>query len=138
MAAAEGARPAVFLATIGAAAAFTARSMFAKNLFAVAGIETRTGPVTSDPTEIAAAFAADGATVACICSTDDAYAEAGAAVADALVAAGSRRTYLAGKPKDLPVDVMESLTAAGVTHTIGAGADLFATLSDLVDFLGVA
>jgi len=131
-AAAGGSRPAVFLATVGTPAAFTTRAMFAKNFFEVAGIETRSGPVTSDPAEIAAAFAADGASVACICSNDATYADTGAAVAGAL-AAGAGRIYLAGKPKDL----VEALTAAGVTHTISAGADVFAALSDLVEFLGV-
>ena len=133
-AAAAGTRPAVFLAAVGAPAAFTTRAMFAKNFFAVAGIETRTGHVTSDPSEIAAAFAADGATVACICSNDNAYGETGVAVAAALVAAGAARVYLAGKPKDL----MDSLTAAGVSHTISAGTDVFAALSDLVEFLGIS
>jgi methylmalonyl-CoA mutase len=133
-AAAGGSRPAVFLATIGTPAAFTARAMFAKNFFEVAGIETRSGPVTSDPVEIAAAFAADVASVACICSTDDTYADRGVAVAGALAAAGAGRVYLAGTPKDL----IGTLTAAGVTHTISAGADVFAALSDLVEFLGVA
>ena len=131
--AAGGIRPAVFLATIGSPAAFTARAMFAKNYFEVAGIATRTGPVTSDPQEIATAFTADGASVACVCSTDGTYAETGAAVAEALADAGAGRVYLAGKPKD----IIDSLTAAGVTHTIGAGDDVFASLSDLVEFLGV-
>jgi methylmalonyl-CoA mutase len=132
-AAAASGRPAVFLATIGTAAAFTTRAMFAKIFFAVAGIATRTGPATSDPAEIAAAFTSDGATVACICSSDAAYAEAGAAVAAALVAAGARRVYLAGEP----ADVIDSLTAAGVSHTIRAGTDVFAALSDLAGFLEV-
>jgi methylmalonyl-CoA mutase len=132
-AAARGSRPAVFLATIGTPAAFTARAMFAKNVFEVAGIETRNGPVTSDPAEIAAAFATDAASVACICSGDATYTDNGAAVAEALATAGAGRIYLAGKPTDL----IEPLTAAGVTHTISAGADIFAALSDLVGYLGV-
>ena len=33
--------------------------------------------------------------------------------------------------------LMDSLTAAEVTGTISAGADVFATLTDLAEFLGV-
>ena len=33
---------------------------------------------------------------------------------------------------------MDSLTAAGVSHTISAGTDVFAALSDLVEFLGIS
>lgn len=133
-AASAGARPAVFLATVGPPATFTARAMFAKNHFGVAGIEARVGPVSSDPAEIAAAFAADDATVACICSADDTYADSGVDVARELAAAGAARVYLAGEPTQL----IDSLVAAGVTHTISAGDDVYATLSDLVEFLGVA
>ena len=130
-AAATGNRPSVFLATIGPPAAFTARAMFAKGFFEVAGIATRSGPVSDDPAEIATAF---GSGVACVCSSDVIYAERGVAVAAALAAAGATRVYLAGKPKD----VLESLTAAGVTHPISAGADVFDALTDLVDHLEIA
>ncbi|BCB90093.1 methylmalonyl-CoA mutase subunit beta [Phytohabitans suffuscus] len=89
-AAATGARPAVFLATLGPPAAHTARTAFAANLFAAGGIATVTGPAED--------FAASGARIACLCSSDRAYAEGAAPAAAALAAAGARRVWLAGRP----------------------------------------
>lgn len=131
--AAQGSRPAVLLATLGPPAEFTARAMFAKNVFEIAGIETRFGPVTSDVTEIVDMFAAGSTRVVCICANDATDADGGIALAKALAAAGASRVYLAGRPRD----VMDELTAAGVTHTITAGGDARATLADLLDHLDV-
>jgi methylmalonyl-CoA mutase len=117
-------RPAVFLATIGRASAFTPRTTFAKNVFEVAGLSTVTGPVSDDPTEIATAFAASGTTVACVCSSDKLYDELGAAVADALTAAGAT-LCVAGRPKGIDA------------RTIYAGCDVRATLTELLDLLQV-
>jgi methylmalonyl-CoA mutase len=103
-------RPTVFLATLGPATAHAARAAFVANLFAAGGIATvRPAPVvgadpsgdpepTADPAGIADAFVASGATAACLCGTDADYAEAAAAVATALRAAGARRVWLAGRP----------------------------------------
>jgi methylmalonyl-CoA mutase len=95
-----GTRPTVFLATLGPVASYTARAAFAANLFAAGGIATvRSGgdsPV--DAAEVAAAFAASGATVACICSSDRVYREAAGPVTSALAAAGAARVWLAGPP----------------------------------------
>jgi len=105
---ATGTRPSVFLATLGPLAAHGARAEFAANLFAAGGITTtRSGPA-GEPAPgpagvagvIAAAFAADPTTVACVCGTDRAYAEQAAAVATALRATGARRVWLAGRPGD--------------------------------------
>lgn len=108
-AAATGAPPTVFLATLGPIAAHTARATFAANLLAAGGIATTRGPVSTvasppasasrpDPAAIAEAFKASGQTVACVCGTDKAYAELAGPVATALAAAGARRVWLAGKP----------------------------------------
>lgn len=131
--AAAGTRPSVFLATIGSAATFTARVTFAKNFFEVGGVDTVTGPVSDDPAEIAAAFTASGSTVACLCSSDPVYGEQGVAVAAALTAAGAISVYVAGRPKA----VLDQLAAAGATRTIAMGADVRATLTDLLDLLQV-
>jgi len=131
--AAQGSRPCVLLATLGPPAVFASRAMFAKNLFEIAGIETRFGPVTSDVAEIIEAFASAPSRVVCICSNDAAYADDGAALAKALTAAGASRVYLAGEPPE----VIDELTAAGVTHTVTAGDDARATLADLLDHLDI-
>jgi methylmalonyl-CoA mutase len=119
-------RPSVFLATIGPPSVFAPRVTFATNVFEIAGLGTTDGPVSDDPAEIAAAYAASGATVACLCSSDAVYGERGAAVADALTAAGARALYVAGRPQGLP-DV----------RTVHAGADVRATLAELLDLLQV-
>ncbi|EIV90615.1 methylmalonyl-CoA mutase subunit beta [Frankia sp. QA3] len=92
------ARPVVFLATLGSAAASTARATFAANLFQAGGFETPTSGPGTDPAAIAAAFTASGAAVACLCSGDKVYAEHAAPVARALRDAGARRVWLAGQP----------------------------------------
>ena len=125
---ASGARPSVFLATIGAPASFASRATFAKNFFEVAGIATRLGPASDDPTTIAAAF---GSGVACICSSDLIYRQHAGPVATALAEAGATRVYLS----DPPAELAQSLLASGVTHTIACGDDLVAALTDLADHL---
>jgi methylmalonyl-CoA mutase len=126
-------RPAVFLATIGPAAVFTPRVTFAKNFFEVAGLATVNGPVTDDPAEIADAFTASGTTVACLCSSDPVYGEQGVAVAAALREAGATAVYVAGRPKA----VLDQLAAAGADRTIQVGADVRATLTELLGLLEV-
>lgn len=126
--AAGGTRPSLFLANIGSAAVHTARAAFAKNLFEIAGIVTIASPGSSDPAELAEQFAASGATVVCICSSDKVYAESGVAVTAALRERGAAAVYLAGNPKD----IIDDLTAAGVDAFVAAGADVEQILSDLL------
>ncbi len=114
------ARPVVYLATLGTTAQSTARATFAKNLFEAGGIRTVTGPVEE--------FAASGATVACLCSSDAVYAEAGARAAASLRAAGASRIYLAGRAADVP----------GVDEEVGLGCDVLDVLGRALDVLGVA
>jgi methylmalonyl-CoA mutase len=126
-------RPAVFLAPIGPAAVFTPRVTFAKNFFEVAGLATVNGPVTDDPAAIVGAFTTSGTTVACLCSSDPVYGEQGVAVAEALRAAGATAVYVAGRPKA----VLDQLAAAGAERTIQVGADVRATLTELLGLLEV-
>lgn len=78
---ATGARPKVFIAALGPAAAHTARVSFAVNLFGAGGIEAVHEPVSVDAETAAGAFTASGAGVACLCSSDALYAEQAAGVA---------------------------------------------------------
>lgn len=91
-----GARPAVFLATIGSVAAHTARSGFAGNLLQAGGIDTPSAGATRSNDEIIAAYQANGAKITCVCGTDRAYAEQAEPLAAALKAAGATRVLLAG------------------------------------------
>ncbi len=128
--AATGARPRVFLATLGPVAVHTARATFASNLFQAGGIEPITGG-GAGPEEAAAEFRDSGARVACVCSSDRVYAEQAAAAVAALKEAGAERVLLAGRPSD-------ALSAAGVDDYVFTGCDALALLTDLSDLLGAA
>lgn len=113
-----GARPRVFLAALGPAAAHTARLTFAANLFQAGGIE----PVTEGT------FEESGASEACLCSSDQVYEEQAADVTQALRAAGARHVFLAGRPG----------TAGGADGHVFAGCDAVAVLSATLDRMGVS
>ncbi|GAA0584459.1 methylmalonyl-CoA mutase small subunit [Streptomyces crystallinus] len=125
--AATGARPRVFLAALGPAAAHTGRATFASNLFQAGGIEPVQDPVSVDAATAAEAFAASGATLACLCSSDALYAEQAEAVAAALRSAGATHIYLAGRGE-----------FTGVDAYVFAGCDAVAVLSSALDRTGVA
>ncbi|MEU4227634.1 methylmalonyl-CoA mutase family protein [Nonomuraea sp. NPDC026600] len=93
---AQSARPRVFLAAIGPVGEHSARVSFAESLFHAGGIETATGRPDY--------FAASGATVACLCSSDRLYDDHATAVAKALRAAGAKRIWLAGRDRYDGVD----------------------------------
>ncbi|MFF0228463.1 methylmalonyl-CoA mutase subunit beta [Streptomyces sp. NPDC004629] len=116
--AATGARPRIFLATIGPAAAHTARAAFAANLFQAGGVEPVTG----------GGFADSGATEAVLCSSDALYAEQAEQAAADLRAAGARQVTLAGRPAGY----------AGVDSYVFAGCDAVAVLSATLDRMGVS
>ena len=115
--AATGARPRIFLATLGSAAEYTARASFAANLFQAGGIE----PVTEGT------FEDSGATEAVLCSSDATYAERAEETAAALRAAGARQVFLAGRGE-----------YAGVDRHVFAGCDAVDVLSATLDRMGVS
>ncbi|MEV7870843.1 methylmalonyl-CoA mutase family protein [Streptomyces sp. NPDC088124] len=135
--AATGSRPRVFLATLGPAAAHTARAAFAAGLFQAGGIEPvqDPGPADlSDPATAADAFTRSGAGIACVCSSDALYAEGAAPVAEALKSAGAGQVFLAGRPGEQ----RETYVRAGVDDFVVAGGDAIAVLTSVLDRMGVA
>ncbi len=127
--ASTGARPRIFLAALGPAAAHTARATFASNLFQAGGIEPVHDPVSVDPATAAEAYAASGADgMAVLCSSDALYEEQAAAVAEALRAAGATTVFLAGRP---------GTAEASVDEYVFAGCDAVAVLSSVLDRMGV-
>lgn len=126
--AATGARPRVFLATLGPIAAHTARAAFASNLFQAGGIEPVPAGATSGPGEVAERFTESGARIACICSSDRVYTEQAAAAAAALKEAGAEHVLLAGEPAEYPA----------VDDYVSTGCDALSLLEELSDSLGVA
>lgn len=116
--AATGARPRIFLAALGPAAAHTARLTFAANLFQAGGIE----PVAEGT------FEDSGATEVCLCSSDALYEERAESVAAELTAAGASHVSLAGRPGQY----------TGVDSYVFAGCDAVAVLSATLDRMGVS
>ena len=130
-AAARARRPAVFLANLGPIAAFTARAMFAKNVYEAGGFEAPGNDGFATPQALAAGFLASGADIACLCSSDAVYADWGIAAAKALALAGARQITFAGRPGEHEAGLNE----AGVTAFIFAGADIVTLLSEAHDRL---
>ena len=124
-----GARPKVFLATLGKLADYGARENFARNFFEAGGIEAVGGECAA--ADLAAAFKASGAAIACLCGSDRAYDSEGETAAAALKSAGARHIYLAGRPGAREA----ALRAAGMLSFVYAGSDALATLRAAYDIL---
>lgn len=100
-----GARPSVFLATLGPLAEHTARADFARNFFAAGGIEAKAAPVPpKSVAELAAAFKASGCKIAVLCGADKRYTEEADDAAGALKTAGAVALWLAGKHEADAID----------------------------------
>jgi methylmalonyl-CoA mutase len=121
-----GARPRVFLANLGPIAAFSGRSTFARNAFEAGGIEAVGNDGYGSLDELAQAFAASRAKLACLCSSDAIYETQAVPAAVALRDAGAVRIYVAGRPGDLEA----ALRAAGVTEYVHVGMDLVRALEE--------
>lgn len=119
-----GARPQVFLATLGPLATYTARASFTRNLLAAGGIEAVEAGPTGSAQDVVAAYT--GSPVVCLCSSDRLYGERAAETAAALREAGAERVLLAGrKPAD------------GVDDHLFDGCDALGALRDVHGRLGV-
>ena len=122
--AATGGRPKVFLANLGRLADFGPRALFAANFFAAGGIESVTNEGFAGIDEMAAAYRQSGAELACLCGSDALYQADAEPAAQALVAAGCRHLYLAGRPGEQE----EKLRRAGIGAFIFVGCDALAVL----------
>lgn len=132
--AATAERPAVFLANLGTPAAYTARSMFARNFFGAAGIEAAASGDCASAEEAVAAWRDTGLPIAVICSSDAVYGAQAAETARALKAAGAAHVYLAGNPGD----ARAAYEAAGIDSFIHVGCNLPDMLDRALGELGVA
>jgi methylmalonyl-CoA mutase len=128
----SGARPKVFLATLGKLSDFAARAMFAMNFYEAGGIEAASNDGYKDQADMVAAFKKSGAKLACLCSSDTVYAEQAVEAAKALVAAGAT-VHLAGRPGEFEA----ALRDAGVKTFVFMGSDVVSTLQAAHDILGV-
>jgi len=123
--AAHSERPKVFLACLGRASDFNARASFAKSLFEAGGIEA----VEGKGDKLAEQFKKSGAKLACLCSSDQVYANLAAATATALTQAGASRVYLAGKP----AADRGALENVGVSTFLHQGCDTLSILNAAYD-----
>lgn len=123
----KGARPKVFLATLGKPADNIARATFARNFFEAGGIEA----VEFTGDNLAESFKASGTALACLCSSDEVYAIGAVDAAKTLSEAGATHIYLAGRPGEMA----EAFDKAGIRHFIYAGCDVLATLDAIYDRL---
>jgi methylmalonyl-CoA mutase len=126
---AGGTRPSIFFANLGAPSEFSARSNFARNLFAIGGVGA-IGPETEFPSTEAllAAFKQSAAHVAVICGTDARYGEDMPAIAEALRDAGCTHLILAGEPRGTHL----------IQQFISARCDVLAALASVHAALGIA
>jgi len=123
MLAATGARPKVFLATLGTPEEFTARANFAQNFFEAGGIEALGGAISE--------YQAARAGIACLCASAKVPEPELASAAAALKRNGARHIYFARWPAARE----DILRAAGVQTFIDEGCDALATLNEAYDIL---
>jgi methylmalonyl-CoA mutase len=129
------AAPVAFLAALGTPADFTTRATWAKNVLEAGGIRAPLGDGHDSAEAVASAFQASGASLAVIASSDAVYGATLVPVVEALVAAGAKRLWVAGKPSDAKLETL--LKAAGVDGFLFAGQDIAATLAAIQASLGL-
>lgn len=105
------------LITLGSYSESRPRTDFARGFFAAGGIRTRESGTD------------EKARLACLCGSDERYAEEAVARAQALKAAGCSRVLVAGRPGATEA----ALRAAGVDGFIFLGCDAVATLTELLE-----
>lgn len=128
-----GARPAVFLANLGTPAAFTARATFAKSFFEAGGLQALDNEGYWEIPTLVHEYKKTGASLVCLCSSDEVYATNAADAAAALKQAGAKGVYLAGRPGDKEA----AYKAAGVDAFIFMGSDALAILREAHATVGV-
>ncbi|GAA0772879.1 methylmalonyl-CoA mutase [Roseibium denhamense] len=128
-----GRAPALFLASLGSLAQFTARATWIANAFAAGGIKASEAAVYSSLGDMIEAFKNSGARIACIVSSDPVYEGQAEEAAKALLDAGAEHIYLAGKPGAQEA----AYKAAGIGTFVFAGCDILALLRETHARLGV-
>ncbi len=130
--AARGKRPAAFLANLGPIPEHKARAGFAQNYVEAGGFVAIGNDGFTDAESAATAFAASGADIAVLCSSDALYAELAEPTARALAARGARVIALAGSPGERE----NAYRAAGITDFVFVGANVAQSLRSLLTRVG--
>jgi methylmalonyl-CoA mutase len=123
----SGARPKVFLIALGPEPSHRRRVGFVRDWLEAGGIEPVYDSGAGTPGEVIRSLRAAGASLACLCGDDVAYAAHGAAFAAAIRTAGVKGLILAGRPRDREAE----LRGAGVDAFVFAGGDAVAALQEL-------
>jgi methylmalonyl-CoA mutase len=127
-AARTGARPQIFLASMGPISQYKARTDFTRGFLEVGGFAASGGEGFAGIDEAVQAALAAGTLVVVICSTDAAYPEIVPDLTQQLKAANPEMTVLvAGYPKDQ----VEAFRRAGVDDFIYLGANCYEILRNL-------
>jgi methylmalonyl-CoA mutase len=126
-------RPAVFLANLGPAAAFSEPAAFAKNFFEAGGIEARSSDGSLKSSALPDAFKASGAPIACLCSSNEIYARETEAAATALKRAGAKAVFLAGRGGNREA----AWRKAGIDDFIYTGCNVLTALQQVHATLGL-
>ena len=124
----SGHRPRVFLTGFGSIAQQIGRKTFANSFFQAGGFEVQAHEGNFTVDQAAAEFAASGARIAVICSTDKLYATGVSELAPKLKAAGARSIVLAGHPGAEEANYR----AAGVDTFIFLRSNVLETLTTLL------
>ena len=106
-----GQRPQVFLANLGEIVEHNRRSTWMWNFLAAGGIEGLTSDGYADGAAAAQAFKTSGANIACLCSSDEIYAQKAKAAAAALKAAGLLNEGEAREQPSNPFDPRRIITS---------------------------
>jgi methylmalonyl-CoA mutase len=118
----------VYLAGVGSIAEQVARKNYSRNFFEAGGFEVLAQEARFDVDKAASGFAASGAKIAVICSTDKQYANVVGELAPKLKAAGARTVVLAGHPGQSET----AYRAAGVDRFIFVRCDVLEVLWSLL------
>jgi methylmalonyl-CoA mutase len=129
----NGARPSIVLINVGSASDYTARTTYARSFFETAGLQVDAMEVGDDFDAQVQACSSQGIRVACLCSSDPKYLEAGEDVIRRLSANGIERMYVAGRLSD----ELSVLKDAGVYDFVGVGSNVLASLKGVLEVLGV-
>lgn len=128
-----GARPSAFMANLGPVPSHKARSVWATNLLAAAGIASVGNDGFATAEAVAEAFRASGQSLAVLCGSDEDYSALLEPCIKALNSAGCSVILVAGRPKKEEAALRE----AGVTDFLFQGADVLETARRTLDALGV-
>ncbi len=127
----SGKKPKAFMLTCGNLSMARARSQFACNFFACAGIEVMDNTYFKTVAEGIAAAKASGAEIVVVCSSDDDYATVAPEVSEAFKNTDAI-VVVAGAPACQP-----ELEAVGISHFISVRSNVLETLKSYQAELGI-